>query len=185
VIEDGNWSLDDQIRDQYNAGADPNDIASKIGKSRNYVVRRLDSSERWGEVKHRPDRAPRSFPGLHRRTDHRWGCGLYTRRRYLLHLAEGAMTADDRYRLGTGKYRLGASQGVGTIVSITDGQRQMLEKLRLVKGYHASEVIDVALESLFFRTALGAGRKNHEEAELISELRHSSIKEPPSGTEGE
>ncbi len=54
VIEDGTWDLDNLIRDRYNAGMDPKDIGKEIGRTRGYVVQRLESLEKWGEVKHRP-----------------------------------------------------------------------------------------------------------------------------------
>jgi hypothetical protein len=59
------------------------------------------------------------------------------------------MTGDTEpsYRLGTGKYRLGSSTRL--TVEVGDEQKQMLDKLRLVKGYHSSEVVQIALESLF------------------------------------
>ena len=57
----------------------------------------------------------------------------------------GAMTADARYQLGTGKYRLGRD-GIRTAVNLEDRQHQMLEKLRLVKGYTSSEVVQASLE---------------------------------------
>jgi hypothetical protein len=58
------------------------------------------------------------------------------------------MTTDDRYRLGVGKYRLGR-EGIRTTVTVTDRQHQMLEKLRYVKGFSASEIVQLALDSLF------------------------------------
>jgi len=54
VIEDGTWDLDNKIRDRYNAGTDPKDIAQEIGRSRDYVARRLLALSKWGEVKRRP-----------------------------------------------------------------------------------------------------------------------------------
>lgn len=59
------------------------------------------------------------------------------------------MTTDDRYRLGVGKYRLGRDSGVRTTVKVTDHQHDTLEKLRYVKGFSASEIVQLALDSLF------------------------------------
>lgn len=54
AIEEGTWDLDDKIRDLYNAGTDPKDIARAIGRDRIYVASRLNSLAKWGEVKRRP-----------------------------------------------------------------------------------------------------------------------------------
>ena len=57
--------------------------------------------------------------------------------------------AETSCRLGTGKYHLGPKEGTRITVEVGDEQKQMLDKLRLVKGYHSSEVVQIALESLF------------------------------------
>lgn len=58
------------------------------------------------------------------------------------------MTAPDRYKLGTGRYRIGRD-GVRTTISLGEEQIEKLEKLRFVKGYRPSEVVQVALDVLF------------------------------------
>lgn len=54
VVIEGTWDLDNQIRDLYNAGTDPNDIARITGRTYHYIYRRLDSLRKYGEVQLRP-----------------------------------------------------------------------------------------------------------------------------------
>ena len=53
VLVDGDSELDWQIRDLYNAGWQPIEIANKCSCRFEYVLRRLRSLERYGEVKKR------------------------------------------------------------------------------------------------------------------------------------